>query len=166
MIDEKSIRRIKLFQRLPEQNTKDLLPLLKPVEIAKGEYILREESYGDTIFILVQGKVRVTKDLVKGFDEDMESTQKVIATLSADYLPTFGENGILGHAARTANVIAAEDCVLYTLHKEDFDAFAVTHYQAAFCIMQNIACILSERLNSTDDNLVKLATALYIAVQR
>ncbi|HPF08291.1 MAG: cyclic nucleotide-binding domain-containing protein [Candidatus Cloacimonetes bacterium] len=166
MIDEKSIKRIRLFQALQEQDIRDLLPLLKPLSIPKGEYILREESYGDTISILVQGKVRVTKDLVKGFDEDLASTQKVIATLSADYLPTFGENGILGHAARNANVIAIEDCTLYTLNKEDFEAYAKNHYAAAFCIMQNIAMILSERLNSTDENLVKLATALYIAVQQ
>ncbi len=76
MIDEKSIKPIRLFQALQEQDIRDLLPLLKPLSIPKGEFILREESYGDTISILVQGKVRVTKDLVKGFDEDLASTQK------------------------------------------------------------------------------------------
>jgi CRP-like cAMP-binding protein len=63
-------------------------------------------------------------------------------------------------------VIAVEDCLLYTLSKSDFDDFAREHYPAGFHIMQNIAQILSERLNSTDESLVKLATALYIAVRQ
>jgi CRP/FNR family transcriptional regulator, cyclic AMP receptor protein len=166
MLDESTLSRIRLFQGLKEQELRALLPRLHPQSFKKGEYILKEESYGDHIFILVKGKVRVTKDLVKGFDEDIASTEKVLATLSADYLPTFGENGILGHAARNANVLAAEDCLLYLLTKADFEDFAKDNYPAAFHIMQNIAQILSERLNSTDENLVKLATALYIAVQQ
>lgn len=166
MLDEKTLKRIRLFKDLQEEELSALLPHLQAVSFKRGEYILREESFGDQIFILSKGKVRVTKDLVKGFDEDIASTEKVLATLSADYLPTFGENGILGHAARNANVIAAEDCLLHTLSKCDFDSFAREHYPAAYHIMQNIAQILAERLNSTDENLVKLATALYIAVQQ
>lgn len=166
MLDEKTLKRIRLFHGLSDQDFKHLLPHLKPVSFKKGEYILHEESFGDHIFILVQGKVRVTKDLVKGFDEDVASTEKVIATLKADYLPTFGENGILGHAARNANVIAAEDCLLYTLGKAEFEDFARDNYPGAYHIMHNIAEILSDRLNSTDENLVKMATALYIAVQQ
>jgi CRP-like cAMP-binding protein len=166
MLDLKNLKRIRLFKELNDQELKDLLPCLRPESFSKGEYILREESFGDQIFILAQGKVRVTKDLVKGFNEDIASTEKVLATLGAEYLPTFGENGILGHAARNANVIAVEDCLLYTLSKSDFDDFAREHYPAGYHIMQNIAQILSERLNSSDESLVKLATALYIAVRQ
>lgn len=165
MIDEKTLKRIRLFHELSELELKALLPRLKPASYTKGACILREESFGDQIFILVKGRVRVSKDLVKGFDEDVASTEKVLATLKADSLPTFGENGILGKAARNANVTAAEDCLLYTLNKADFDAFAQEHARAAYHIMHNLAQILSERLNATDENLVKLATALYIAVQ-
>jgi CRP/FNR family transcriptional regulator, cyclic AMP receptor protein len=121
---------------------------------------------GDDFFILTKGKVRITKDLVKNYDEEVTSTQKVLATLSDEILPTFGENGILGDAPRNANVIAATDCQLYSLNMHDFEAFSQEHYRAAYFIVKNIAQVLTERLNTTDENLVKLATALYIAVQQ
>ena len=49
--------------------------------------------------------------------------------------------------------------------KADFDSFANYDSKAAYIVMKNIARKLSQSLKSTDDNLVKLATALYIAVQ-
>jgi CRP-like cAMP-binding protein len=64
-----------------------------------------------------------------------------------------------------ANIIALSDCELYTLSKADFDNFAEYNYQAGYIVMKNIARKLSESLKDTDNNLVKLATALYIAVQ-
>ncbi|MCB5253558.1 MAG: cyclic nucleotide-binding domain-containing protein [Candidatus Cloacimonadaceae bacterium] len=160
-----TLKKIRLFAGLSEEDLKSLLPYLEMVNFSKGSYVLKEETIGAQIFILVKGAVRVTKDLVKGFDEDITSTQKVLATLSADVLPTFGENGILGQAPRNANVIAIVDSQLYTLTKQDFDRYARENHKAAYHIMKNIAQVLSERLNTTDENLVKLATALYIAVQ-
>lgn len=165
MINLETLKRIRLFKHLEDMELEILKPLLQPIQINKGSNILKEDTYGDQIFILVEGSVRVTKDLVKGFDEDIANTEKVLVSLTAEVLPTFGENGILGHAARTANVLASTDCLLYTLSKQDFDAYASTNYKAAYYIMENIAQVLSERLNATDENLVKLSTALYIAVQ-
>ena len=165
MIDTATLKKVRIFSSLAQSELELLANCLKRYECPKGEYILHEGSFGDQIYILVKGTVRVTKDLVKGFDADIASTEKVLATLSADILPTFGENGILGHAARNANVLAATDCVLYTLSKQDFETYAIGNVNAAFGIMQSIAQILSERLNATDENLVKLATALFIAVQ-
>lgn len=165
MIDTAILKKVRLFSSLNSAELDHLARCLKSFNCQKGDYILREGSFGDQIFILVKGTVKVTKDLVKGFDEDVASTEKVLATLSGEILPTFGENGILGHAARNANVLAGTDCVLYTLCKQDFESYAAENVNAAYSIMQQIAQVLSERLNATDENLVKLATALYIAVQ-
>ncbi len=166
MLEIETIRKISLFKGMDEEQIKALQPYLKQASFPKGSYILRENTTGDQIFILVEGTVSVTKDLVKGFDEDQASTEKVLVTLKGSSLPTFGENGILGHAPRNANVIAKSDCVLYTLSKNDFESFAAANFQAAYYIMLNTARVLSQRLNTTDENLVKLATALYIAVQQ
>jgi CRP-like cAMP-binding protein len=166
MLELDTLRRINLFSGLSDRDLAVLQPYLKQCKFAKGSYILRENTVGDDIFILVEGTVSVTKDLVKGFEEDQASTEKVLVTLRGDILPTFGENGILGHAPRTANVIAQTDCVLYSLAKHDFEQYAAASVAAAFQVMTNIARVLSLRLSTTDENLVKLATALYIAVQQ
>ncbi|MDI3504699.1 MAG: family transcriptional regulator, cyclic receptor protein [Candidatus Cloacimonadota bacterium] len=165
MLSLDTLRKVHIFAGLEEAELEPLNSYLQQIQVEKGDYVLQENSVGDCIFILVKGTVRVCKELVKGIGEDMADTQKVLATLDGSMLPTFGENGILGQAPRTANVIAATDCVLYTLAKRDFDSYARQHIQAAYQVMKNIAEVLSQRLNTTDENLVKLATALYIAVQ-
>lgn len=166
MISLDTLKRVPLFKGLNEAQLLELQPLLKEHKVPKGEYVIREGSIGDLIFLLYEGKVQVTKDLVKGFDEDQASTEKVLASLSGEMLATFGENGVLGNAPRTANIIAIQDCLLYTLSKADFDSYAGKNYEAAFHIMTNIARKLSDSLSITDANVVKLATALYIAVRQ
>ncbi|PKN72024.1 MAG: cyclic nucleotide-binding domain-containing protein [Candidatus Cloacimonetes bacterium HGW-Cloacimonetes-3] len=166
MIDISILQKVPLFNGLSQSQLETLQPLFQPLRVNKGQYVLRENTFGDQIFLLVEGCVIVTKDLVKGFHEDQASTEKVLATLCGDMLPTFGENGVLGHAARTANIIAKKDCLLFTLSKAEFDSYAVENHYAAYVVMSNIAKKLSENLQATDANLVKLATALYIAVQQ
>ncbi len=166
MIDLNILQKVPLFKGLSQQHLESLQPLLQPLKVSKGHYVLKENTFGDQIYLLVEGCVIVTKDLVRGFEEDHASTEKVLATLCGDLLPTFGENGVLGHAARTANIIAQKDSLLYTLSKAEFDSFAADNHLAAYIVMTNIAKKLSENLQATDANLVKLATALYIAVQQ
>lgn len=166
MIELSILSKVPLFTGLATEQLAFLQPLFRQLKVSQGTYILKEGTFGDKIYLLEDGCVQVTKDLVKGFDVDQASTEKVLATLCGDILPTFGENGVLGHAARTANIIAQRDCLLYTLCKADFESFASQNYQAAYIVMTNIARKLSENLKSTDANLVKLATALYIAVQQ
>ncbi|MDD2228588.1 MAG: cyclic nucleotide-binding domain-containing protein [Candidatus Cloacimonetes bacterium] len=166
MIELKTLQKVPLFTGLTTAHLETLQPLFCPMKVNKGQYVLKENTFGDQIYLLVEGCVQVTKDLVKGFDEDQASTEKVLATLCGSMLPTFGENGVLGHANRTANIIAVHDSLIYTLSKADFDGFAAKNHEAAYIVMTNIAKKLSENLNMTDANLVKLATALYIAVQQ
>ncbi len=159
------LRKIRIFHNLTDTQIEQVRLLLEPLNITKGEYIIHEQTTGNHIFVLMQGTVKVTKELIKGIDTQ-EAGDKMLATLTADCCPTFGENGLLGENLRSANVIAVTDCELYTLSQKDFNQFAIKNPDIAFKIMTNIASVLSERLISTDENLVKLATALYIAVSR
>jgi CRP-like cAMP-binding protein len=165
MINLELLRKIRLFQGLETEQLKAISPLLKKEFVPKGHYLVQENTFGEILYILCDGTVKVTKELIKGID-DVGIKEKVLATLTSDILPTFGESGLLVHVVRTANVIAHTDCTVCTLSKSDFNDFAEKNSPAGYLIMKNIACILSERLYETDDNLVKLATAFYIAVQR
>lgn len=159
------LQKIRLFHGLQIYQLELISHLMQPLTIPQGEYIIREQTTGDKIYMLMQGTVRVTKELVKGID-DQDAGEKQLATLDCAYCPTFGENGLLGKNIRSANVIASTECQLYTLAQADFEVFAKEHPAIAYLIMKNIASVLSERLINTDDNVVKLATALFIAVSR
>lgn len=159
------LRKIRIFHDLTDKQIELVSMLLEPLKVVKGEYIIREQTTGDHIFILMKGTVKITKELVKGIDTP-ETGDKMLATLTADYCPTFGENGLLGKNLRSANVVAVTDCELCTLSQQDFDKFSDDNPDLAFRVMRNIASVFAERLIKTDEDLVKLATALYIAVSR
>ncbi len=165
MITVETLQKIRLFHGVPEEHLLAIKDMLKSQTFVKGDTIIRENTINDEMFILTEGKVIVTKELIKIADA-VESREKVLATLDAAIYPTFGENGLLGDAPRTANVIANSDCTIYILNKADFERFATQYLPSAYLIMINIASTLSQRLHDTDINLVKLATAFYIAVQR
>jgi CRP-like cAMP-binding protein len=165
VLNLESLKKIRLFKGMQDYQLELISHLLQPLTIPQGEYIIKEQTTGDQIFILLKGQVRVTKELIKGI-EDHDAGEKQLATLSCDFCPTFGENGLLGKNLRSANVIAMTECQLYTLTQKDFDEFAENHPNIAYVIMKNIASVLSERLITTDDNVVKLATALFISVSR
>ncbi|HOH46982.1 MAG TPA: cyclic nucleotide-binding domain-containing protein [Candidatus Cloacimonadota bacterium] len=165
MIDTGLLKKVRILEGMNDAQLLLLQTMLKPQNFKSGEYILKDESFGDMLYILVEGRVRVTKELVKGIDIG-RADEKVLASLDGELLPTFGENGILGHAPRTANVIAQTDCLLYFITKTDFEELASRDVAAAYLMILNIARVLSDRLHTTDDNLVKLATALFIAAQQ
>ncbi|PKN79775.1 MAG: cyclic nucleotide-binding domain-containing protein [Candidatus Cloacimonetes bacterium HGW-Cloacimonetes-1] len=165
MITVETLEKIRLFNGVPEEHLVAIKDMLRSQTFAKGDTIILENTNSDEMFILTEGKVIVTKELIK-IAETVESREKVLATLSSDIFPTFGENGLLGSAPRTANVIANSDCTIYILNKTDYERFADQYLSSAYKIMINIASTLSQRLHDTDINLVKLATAFYIAVQR
>lgn len=165
MIDLEILAKVPLLKELSSEHLSLLQPLFKQLNVKQGTYVLRENTSGDQFYLLTKGTIQVTKDLVQGFEEDQDLTEKVLTTIQGKDLPTFGENGVLGHGARTANIIAVTDCTLFTLSKADFESFAQQNYQAAYLFMTSIARKISLNLKFTDENLVKLATALYIAVQ-
>ncbi len=165
MLELSTLAKIPLFSGLDTDQLKVVRPFLKRHPVPRGQYIVKEDTYGDLLYILCAGTVKITKHLVKGMD-DAEAREKVLATLTSDLLPTFGENGVLGDSVRTANVIAHTDCTMFTLSQTDYETLTRQNIQVAFVIMRNIACKLSNLLYNTDINVVKLATALYIAVQK
>ncbi len=95
MIELETLAKIPLFYDVNSEALAYLQPRFKQLLVNKGTVIIKENTEGDQIYILVKGIVQVTKDLVKGFDEDQLLTEKVLAKLSADSLPTFWREWIV-----------------------------------------------------------------------
>lgn len=85
-----------------------------------GEYICRQGSYGDTFYIISEGKVRISQDLKSLSSDNLcQSEERELRLLSkGDY---FGEKALLspGSSCRTANAIS-EGCECLVLEKAFF----------------------------------------------
>jgi len=130
----------------------------------KSEVIIEENSKGSRLYVLTSGKVSVTKNLVMDILDNHDTEAKRLATLDGKDLPSFGENGLILNGLRTANVIANEDCTVYELSGENFNLIVEKDIKTGYQIVRNISSIVCKRLEDTDKNVVKLATALFLAV--
>ena len=163
MIDKKAIASVQIFNGLNKRQLDLIANHLQEKTISKGKSIILENTQGDSLYILYSGNVKVTKKLTLEI-ENSDVEEKQLTTLKGSDLPSFGENGLVGAGKRTASVYALTDCVTYRLTQADFSKIINYDPLAAFGIMKNIAITLAKRLESTDEDVVKLATALSIAV--
>jgi len=92
------LKSVPTFVNLPEDTLIKIADVLEETSYKPGEYIVRQGAYGDTFFIISQGRVKVTKR------EDNTKEEKFIRTLNkGDF---FGEKALQGEEKRTANIVA------------------------------------------------------------
>jgi CRP/FNR family cyclic AMP-dependent transcriptional regulator len=95
------LRWIDIFRTIPDEQLADVASTLRDKEVFAGEEIIREGDMGTSMFIIVEGRVRVHRD------------DKEIATLGSGDL--FGEMAALDAAPRSASVTALSDVFLFEL---------------------------------------------------
>ena len=98
-----------LFSRLPRDIFVALLGLLEMRRIPGGEPIITEGEHGNSMFILVEGTVRVVHT-------PENALPRTLAELSDGSF--FGEMGLISDAPRMASVIATRDCTLLEITRE------------------------------------------------
>ena len=165
MIDAISLKNVRTFKGLNDIQLVFVASFLKEQKFEKGDYIIRENTKGDNLYILYRGNVKITRKLTMEI-EGLKAEEKKLASLDDKVCPAFGENGLIGAGKRSANVIAVSDCIMYTLSRQDFDEIISSDPNAGNIILKNTCLSLLSLLERTDEYVVKLATALSIAVSR
>jgi CRP/FNR family transcriptional regulator, cyclic AMP receptor protein len=161
--DIASLKDIALFRNLTPDNIKRIMDIVHKVTFSANEIIMREGDIGDTVYIILEGVVEVTKSLVIGDADNEESGKdKVFTRLDGQQHAVFGEIVLFDELKRTASVKAVTDCVMYKMKKEDFLKAAEEDYELGYRILLNLGRIVSARLRRADEDTVKLTTALSI----
>lgn len=156
-------KKIFLFQDLEEKEIQQVLNRTRPRNFPAGGAILQEGETGDSLFIMCQGEVEITKALTLVLDEDTPK-EKVMIRLKAEDGVCFGEMALLENEARSATVTALSDCNLLELRQQDFLALIRENPQMGLKIMLRLAQLLSSYLRKSNQDVIKLTTALAIAL--
>ena len=167
MEDEKLLKAIPILRDLDEEELRQVLKIAHPVQFPRGKVILKEGETGETMYIIAEGMVEVSKTLVmmRG-REDLQDRDKVLTKLSAEDHAIFGEVALFEKSKRTATVVALTDCRLLENSKSDFLGLAEENPRIGYKITRNIVQLLCSRLRKTDEDTIKLTTALSIALSR
>jgi hypothetical protein len=109
---------------------------LKSVPYSAGELIFSEGDEGDKMYIILTGKVLITR-----FDDELEEDIEIAVF---DFNDTFGEDALYFKRERSATATAISDVQLFYLNEDDFewlrDTFPqVEPYLAVFTRTHQIA---------------------------
>ena len=110
----------------------------------KGSMIILEEEYGDIVFIVKTGTIKITRVNDEG--------KEVILSLMGEY-DIVGEMSIIDGESRSANVLAQENCELYAIRSNDFLNILKNNFDISFALMGELA----KRLRKSDQHIEALS---------
>lgn len=132
-----------------------------------NEVVIQDGDIGDTLFLLFEGEVEVTKALVLRMSRlEVDQTDKSFLRLSSDPHPVFGKP-IFGEMAlfsenskRTATVKTSCPSTLGVIQREPFFCLCESDMDIGYRISNTVAVMLSERLDKANQDILNLTTAL------
>ena len=138
------LRQIPLFSSLKDEELDAIYELSFTKNCPKDTVILLENEEGDTLFIIINGKVKVTTF--------SESGKEVIFSIlnEGDF---FGDMSLLDGKPRSATVISMEDSKLRLIRRNDFNNLIEKHPKIALNFLEELAL----RLRKADERIESLA---------
>ena len=160
-------KQVSLFKNLNEKQIKKILNIMTLSDVKMGEMITREGDLGDSMFILLQGEVEISKSLFLSPLASEESMQeKALVTLSEKQHAFFGEMAlILENPERSASIRALRSCTLAVLQKDSILTILDNDLAIGSIIYKNIAAVMAQRLIKSNKDILKLTTAFSLALE-
>ena len=154
-----------LFRGLTKEEMEKVISLGKELKWGEGETIITEGEMGETIYIIYGGNVKVSKRLtLPQFSDESGRSEKTLLQMEAIEPMVFGEVAMLTKAERSATVIAVKECLGVEISGRKLSKLCEEDNKLGFKIMGNLAEVLSDRLRKANRDVVRLATALSVAL--
>jgi CRP/FNR family transcriptional regulator, cyclic AMP receptor protein len=128
---------VPIFSELTAENLEKIEKVGTRKIYPKNEIILLEEDAGTALFVIVRGKVKVSRASTDG--------REVILTILGDG-DFFGEMAILDGLTRSASVTAIEESDLFLIQRNDFLNLLHAYPEVSVALLQE----LTTRLRSAD----------------
>ena len=133
-------RAIGVFSLFEPRDIEILRPYLQRHTFAAGELIFREGDEGDSLFVLVKGRVRLT--LTGGVNG--EEVEQHLSTLCPG--TTMGEMALLDRNPRSADAFAETDLVCFELDRAALARLQNEHPAVALKLLTGVSAEISARL--------------------
>ncbi|QJB55942.1 cyclic nucleotide-binding domain-containing protein [Pseudodesulfovibrio sp. zrk46] len=161
---------ISLFQDLPDYLIDKVKPIFEVRTINAGNDLITEGDQGDEMFILIRGRVRITKSmLMQGMNlpiMEVNTPRKVLATLDQTHYPVFGEIALIDRDTRSATIQVLEDAEFLVTNRDRFFELAEKHPHIGNHMLMAVAKRMASTIRKGNSELVKVSTALALALSR
>jgi CRP-like cAMP-binding protein len=132
------LRSVNLFAETPDEILAQVAELLQEIQIAAGETVITEGAYGETMYIIVDGRVRVHRG------------GRLLAHLEKHRV--FGEMSLLDPEPRSASVTAETLVLLLQLDRGPFFRLMAHRSEIAFGVIHMLCQYQRARLPEMVDD--------------
>lgn len=139
-----------LFKGIRTHGLEKIAAIASEENFPASATIFREGDPGDKLFLVLTGKVRISRQ-VAGMGEE------ALAVLGAG--EAFGEMGLIDERPRSADAIAHEKCRLLVLRKDALEDLLFVEKDLAYELLWNFVRILGGRLRETNDKMTFLSVS-------
>ncbi len=143
-VDAATLKKVDLFNGLNSQWLESLAEISEEREVVPGTVLFEEGDVGDELYIILKGKVRISK-FVSGVGEE------ALAILEPGAY--FGEMALINDHPRTAHAICNTTVKLGVIRREAFEQLLFLQKDLAYELLWRFVRTLSDRLSETNDKI-------------
>ncbi len=126
------LRSVPLFADIDGNDLQWINEITREKKFKAGQTVFRENDVGDSLYIIINGSVRVLKG------------EKQVILQILEERETFGEMSILDQEPRSATVEVQKDATLLAIKRDDFQRLLLARPQLAFSLFRTISRRLRE----------------------
>jgi CRP/FNR family transcriptional regulator, cyclic AMP receptor protein len=169
-IGDVNFEEITLFKDMPSTALDKIRAIFDVRSLDAGENLITEGEPGDEMFILVSGRVRISKSmLMEGMDlpiMEVGNLRKVLATVDESSYPIFGEIALIDRDTRSATIHVLEPSHFLVTDRARFFDFLDREPAIGNKLFAALARRMAATIRNSNSELVKLSTALALALSR
>jgi len=143
-MDPQALRACALFQSLPADRLRRIADIASHRDLPAGAVVFREGETGDEMYVIVAGKVRISKR-VPGVGEE------ALGILEPG--SHFGEMAMVDDSPRSADAIAHTACALAVIRRDELDQLMFVDKDLAYDVLWTFARTLAARLRETNEKI-------------
>jgi CRP-like cAMP-binding protein len=138
------LRPLPLFTALTADELGKIAELCESKSYESGEYIFHEGEPGNRLFIIVEGGVRISRQIPGAGEE-------ALAVLKRGAM--FGEMAVFDRSERSTDAISHGGTTVLTISRSEFEMLLEFNRDLGYKVLWAVVRMLSGRLRATNDSL-------------
>ncbi|MFN2397573.1 MAG: cyclic nucleotide-binding domain-containing protein [Gemmatimonadaceae bacterium] len=138
------LRSVPLFTGLDDPELERVAEVCEEKSYVSSEFIFREGEPGNRLFIIVEGEVRISRQIPGAGEE-------ALAILKPGAL--FGEMAVFDRSERSTDALSNGGTKVITISRAEFEMLLDFNRDIAYKVLRAMVRLLSIRLRSANDSL-------------
>lgn len=156
---------VTLFEGLSDAQIARIEALCELFTAPAGHTLSEEDAEAHDFYILLDGKVSISKKLRLPDLEALQAEDRTLTVLDSARRPVLGETALVGGTHRLATMTCVTECRLVRINAQRLTEYLASDCAAGHSVFRNLALMVYRRLEASNTDVVKLSAALVYALQ-